>query len=241
MESTFIEWLNHCMNGAGTAVAVGVVIGGAIFGLVTFLHKVIVKHDDDVKTIAITEKEDEDFKTKMSDVSKSVDKLSDNIQVFMDQQTTHNDKIDKQLDTLSDRITEQKEESIRGDKLLSDKINAFEKTTQQINEDINSLNQNMSLIIDSDKESIKSFIVTEYYKAKHNKFVELFIMETLENRYKKYLQENGDTFVAGLMDELRLMPKGQESKKSNSTNNRKPRKTNASKSNNIKKDSSKTN
>ena len=62
---------------------------------------------------------------------------------------------------------------------------------------------NVQLLIESDKESNRSFITLEYYKAIEKGYIEVYTMQAIEYRYEKYLQEHGDSFINGLMKELR--------------------------------------
>ena len=68
------------------------------------------------------------------------------------------------------------------------------------------MDEKTNLLIESDKEGIKSFIIDKYYQALEDKYIKLHVLQGLELRYEKYLQENGNTYIGRLMNEIRKMP-----------------------------------
>ncbi len=66
----------------------------------------------------------------------------------------------------------------------------------------------IDVLLESDKDNIKSWIV-----EKHHHFcyevgaIDYFSLESIERRYEHYKQEDGNSYVATLMDELKMLPK----------------------------------
>ena len=88
---------------------------------------------------------------------------------------------------------------------MMQKLSNYEESHQRINKKIDVLHDNMDLILESDREDIRSFITIQYYNAVEKGYIEMYVMEALEHRYEKYLKENGDSFIANLMNEMRKM------------------------------------
>ena len=66
----------------------------------------------------------------------------------------------------------------------------------------------IEMLIESDKEDIKSFITLQHHKFVYEQeWIDDYSMECLEKRYAIYEREHGNSFVLGLMNELRALPK----------------------------------
>ena len=78
----------------------------------------------------------------------------------------------------------------------------------KILDSIDNIMKNIHILIDSDKETIRSFIMSEYYKWE-GKVIDLITLQNIERLYKKYLEELGDEsddFIDKIMTELRNLP-----------------------------------
>lgn len=72
---------------------------------------------------------------------------------------------------------------------------------------LNDLATNVSLLIDSDRDDIKSFITREHHYFCYQKgWIDDYSMDCIEKRYKHYTDEGGNSFVHNLMEELRELP-----------------------------------
>lgn len=82
---------------------------------------------------------------------------------------------------------------------------AIEKTLEDLSDKIN-------MLIESDKDDIKSFITREHHRFCYQVgWIDDFSLDCIEKRYKHYTDEGGNTFIPGLMEELRALPKSPES------------------------------
>ena len=65
-------------------------------------------------------------------------------------------------------------------------------------------------MLDSDCETIRSFIMSEYCKWVEDKGeIDLITLQNIERMYKKYLEEvgeNTDEFIDKLVNEIRQLP-----------------------------------
>ena len=80
-----------------------------------------------------------------------------------------------------------------------------QKVTDNILQD---LSKKINLLIDSDKDDIKSFITRQHhYFCYKIGWIDDFSLDCVEKRYQHYADEGGNSFIEGFMDELRALPK----------------------------------
>ena len=79
---------------------------------------------------------------------------------------------------------------------------------KQQNEKIEQQNLRIELLIDSDKDDIKAFITEKYhYFVEVKGWIDDYSLDCLERRFQHYKDENGNSFVADLMSEIKRLPK----------------------------------
>ena len=96
------------------------------------------------------------------------------------------------------------------EKLLSydEKIEQVIKAQEELNDYISNMMRKINILIDSDKDDIKSFITKEHHFYCYEKhWIDDYSLDCIERRYKHYQEENGNSFVADLMKEIRQLPK----------------------------------
>ena len=97
-----------------------------------------------------------------------------------------------------DSIQKQFDEHLESYKIMQDSQN---ETLKQLTEKIN-------LLIDSDKDSIKSFITEKHHQfCYEQRWIDDYSMDCIERRYRHYKDEGGNSFIHDLMEELRDLPK----------------------------------
>lgn len=70
------------------------------------------------------------------------------------------------------------------------------------------INQRIDMLIESDKEDIKSYITEKHHFFVYGQgWIDDYSTECLERRFAVYTQEHGNSFVEGLMNEIRALPK----------------------------------
>lgn len=86
-------------------------------------------------------------------------------------------------------------------KFYGEKKKVIDRTFEKINERID-------MLIESDKEDIKSYITEKHhFFVYQQKWIDDYSLECLERRFAVYKQEHGNSFVEGLMNEIRALPK----------------------------------
>jgi hypothetical protein len=70
------------------------------------------------------------------------------------------------------------------------------------------LTEKVDLLIASDKDAIKSYITEQYhYFVEQKGWIDDFSLDCLEKRFSHYLEENGNSFVESLMNQIRNLPR----------------------------------
>ena len=206
MDSNFFSWLDSFGFPLGTWL--GIIIGGVtvISGICVALLKTKKKYDNSIRERTITEQADADFHKSMDELVKNVSKIQEEVSAISETQKKQNSDVTGKLDELWNAINESKEESATNDTLLGDRMQSYESTMSTINDKLTIINQRTTLLIESDKEGIKAYIVDKYYKALKDGYINPHTLQIVEQRYEKYLQENGNTYIRSLMEKLRDLP-----------------------------------
>lgn len=119
------------------------------------------------------------------------------------------------VDRLRKIFHKESEEKIEKDK--------FQKHLQENYTNLKSVVENqkrlenqIKLLIDSDKDDIKSFLTKEHHYFCYQKgWIDDYSLECCERRYEHYAREGGNSFIEGFMNDLRSLPKQPPSKLQN--------------------------
>ena len=93
-------------------------------------------------------------------------------------------------------------------KVIDKKLEQYDKALNNINDYIEKFNNQLNILINSDKDDIKSSIVEKHhYFCYTQKWIDDYSMDCLERRYAHYVEENGNSYVESLMEQLRALPR----------------------------------
>lgn len=88
------------------------------------------------------------------------------------------------------------------------KIQKLSENQIQLIEDVKKLAQKIDMLIESDKADIKAYITEKHHFFVYDKkWIDDHSLDSLEKRFKRYEEEGGNSFVGGLMSEIRQLPK----------------------------------
>lgn len=104
-----------------------------------------------------------------------------------------------QLASFNDQI----QSLLKQEKELSESIKSFKKENETRFKEIDS---KLDLLTQSDKDSIKSWIVEKHHFFIEQGWVDDFNMDAIEKRFTHYEQEGGNSYVHDLMMDLRKLP-----------------------------------
>lgn len=92
----------------------------------------------------------------------------------------------------------------RGDEMMRT-LQANQQMTDKV---LQNLSAKIDMLIDSDKDAIKSYITKQHhYFCYQVGWIDDFSLDCLEKRYGHYADEGGNSFIEGFMEELRALPK----------------------------------
>lgn len=80
-----------------------------------------------------------------------------------------------------------------------------EELLKAILEEIGPIQNKVNLLIESDKDDIRGWIIDKHrhYQKNKNENIDEFTMDCLEKRFSHYQEEGGNSYVEGLMQDLR--------------------------------------
>lgn len=84
-----------------------------------------------------------------------------------------------------------------------EKIENVTKYWQEIEKDFR---DTLRLLLESDRDAIKSFLVKEHHHFVAEKWIDDFSLDTVEKRYGHYKAEGGNSYICELMQDLRKLP-----------------------------------
>lgn len=84
------------------------------------------------------------------------------------------------------------------------KLKNDQQTTDEILKD---LSKKIDILIDSDKDDIKSYITREHhYFCYKLGYIDDFSLDCIQKRFKHYSDEGGNSFIENFMKDLRALP-----------------------------------
>ena len=107
------------------------------------------------------------------------------------------DDKNNEMNLIQNQIEEQKKE-----------YDILKNSQIQVQGALSDLANKINVLVDSDKDDIKSFIVREHhYFCYQKEWIDDFSLNCIENRFKHYITEGGNSFIEDLMNEIRRLPK----------------------------------
>lgn len=82
------------------------------------------------------------------------------------------------------------------------------KVQDQLSQENKEIKKTLSLLVESDKDAIKSFIVKEHRHYVYElKCIDDYSLDVIEKRYEHYKEEGGNSYIHLLIEELRALPR----------------------------------
>ena len=117
------------------------------------------------------------------------------------------EKIKKAFNREQNKIDEKKKilDKLDQDEQLIASLQQQQAETDKI---LSGLSKKIDTLIKSDVDDIRAFITREHHYFCYQKgWIDDFSLECIEQRYTNYVQEGGNSFIKGLMEEIRKLPK----------------------------------
>lgn len=118
--------------------------------------------------------------------------------------------VDRIKRALNKQTQKEKERRILEEKIERNeqKILEVSRKQEESNKSLNKLAKSIDILIQSDKDAIKSYITKEHhYYCYEQKWIDDYTLDCIEKRYVHYQDEGGNSFIEDLMEELRELPK----------------------------------
>lgn len=88
------------------------------------------------------------------------------------------------------------------------RFHALETIMDKVVDSVNKISDNVNILMESDKDAIKAYITREHHYFCYQKgWIDDYSLDCLERRYQHYVEENGNSFIKQLMEEVRALPK----------------------------------
>ena len=111
------------------------------------------------------------------------------------------------FDWVKERIMKMFNKQSKKEKEL-EQLQQQELDIKELRKNIESIQSNINLLIESDKDDIKAYITEKHhFYCYQQKYIDDYTLNCLEKRFNHYETEGGNSFVHNLMDELRALPK----------------------------------
>lgn len=200
--------LLQLLNNIGAGSFIGYMIGGFSLLMLLFKNGLNFKkwYDKKVHDDVNDEMEETEYHKIILDLNDTISNVNKSIEELNLNQQKQTVETNTKLDDVWNAIKESQRESKESIKSLETHLKSCDESINDINRRIGALEKKTNLLLDSDKEGIKSFIIDKYFKAVEDKYISIHTLERVEKRYDKYLKENGNTYVGKLMASLRKMP-----------------------------------
>ena len=146
------------------------------------------------------------YLTLMAIAAKEILTLKDFFKQKMDNKYNTENTEKQQIDNILNEIKDLKEEFTKQEteyKKLRDHIEEFSVDWEQKDEETQKI---LNMLIKSDMDSIKSFIVKEHHHFIEEQWIDDFSLDTIEKRYTHYKAEGGNSYITDLMKDLRKLP-----------------------------------
>lgn len=182
------------------ALVVFVLAFAILIGIGVYLFKLIRSIKEGSKTEFEEEREQNEYREKVTDTQDDLKYLSDLMVRLTETVNATNMQLSNQVKALNENMTNVHAGCAYGHEL--------EKEINHIKDDVLlELSEKVELLLDSDKESIKAYITKEYQYWMRQGFIDIYSLNVLDERYRKYRKEKGNTFIADMVQELHNLPK----------------------------------
>jgi hypothetical protein len=91
---------------------------------------------------------------------------------------------------------------------MNERFDELEATVKDIADNMKDMSDKVNILMDSDKDDIKAWITKEHHYFCYQKgWIDDYSLDCLERRYAHYKEENGNSFIKDLVEEVRNLPK----------------------------------
>lgn len=181
-------------------IAVLLLLFAIMIGVTVVLIKAVRSIKSQSKQEYNDEREMKEYYKKVDDTKKDIEYISDLLVRLTETINTNNQQTAKELEEIKSAMSVNGVGCVFGQNLAKE-------VDEMKNDVLKEMKENIALLMDSDKESIKSFITGEYHKWMELRYIDIYSLKAIDERFDKYRKEKGNTFVEGMVKELHLLQK----------------------------------
>lgn len=109
-------------------------------------------------------------------------------------------------DWAHDRLRKHFNKETEKDK-VNEQLNKIIKSQEELNETVGKISKQVNILLNSDKDDIKAWLTEKHhYFCYKLGYIDDFNLDCIEKRYSHYKEENGNSFIADLMEDIRKLP-----------------------------------
>ena len=177
------------------ALAVFLLVTAIIITALVMVIKAVKSIKGDSRAEFEEEREQDAYKEKVSSTQSDLEYLSELMVRLTETVNASNSQISGDVKQLMNNMSDKTGGCVYGHEL--------EKQINHIKNDVlKELSEKIDLLLDSDKESIKGFITSEYHYWMKLGYIDIYSLKVIDERFEKYRKEKGNTFVADMVSEL---------------------------------------
>lgn len=177
------------------ALAVFLLVAAIIITALVMVIKAVKSIKGDSRAEFEEEREQDAYKEKVSSTQSDLEYLSELMVRLTETVNASNSQISGDVKQLMNNMSDKTGGCVYGHEL--------EKQINHIKNDVlKELSEKIDLLLDSDKESIKGFITSEYHYWMKLGYIDIYSLKVIDERFEKYRKEKGNTFVADMVSEL---------------------------------------
>lgn len=177
------------------ALAVFLLVAAIIITALVMVIKAVKSIKGDSRAEFEEEREQDAYKEKVSSTQSDLEYLSELMVRLTETVNASNSQISGDVKQLMNNMSDKTGGCAYGHEL--------EKEINHIKTGVlKELSEKIDLLLDSDKESIKGFITSEYHYWMKLGYIDIYSLKVIDERFEKYKKEKGNTFVADMVSEL---------------------------------------
>ena len=197
------ENLIRLLDNIGLGTFIGLVVSVVMFSvpIIKYLKEKKNAAKDKIKNEVLKEEDEEktkkDIETAISKIEGIDEKLDD-----------HTNKIKEYVDERIGLIETQVKANTKYINHSKNEMENYRTRTEELLDIVKKTEENVKILIDSDKDTIYYIIMQTYRKCIDENEIDLSTLQNVERMYKKYIEEieDVDDFIEKLMNEMRELP-----------------------------------
>lgn len=106
---------------------------------------------------------------------------------------------------LADTLTSLEQISLNQSRQWEEFLDSYSQYNLDMEDRLNSYDNKLQMLIESDKDDIKSFIVSQHHFFIRQGWIDDYSLDVIEKRYSHYVDEGGNSYIKKLMGEIRKL------------------------------------